>query len=213
MPGDDKITLQNSAIYQLNYLAHLYLSPQGEDAMLGSVLGDFVKGPLNNGVTSRYGVEATRAIALHRKIDSYTDAHPVVTQSRRRITPERRRFAGIMIDIFYDHFLAKYWEEFHPVALATFTDDFYATLSRRHAELPQRLQRVADSMIERDWLGSYAHLESIDTALNRLSQRLRRGDALVGSAVELRQNYPQLESDFRRFLPDVVAFVRRNEEV
>ena len=78
-------------------------------------------------------------------------------------------------------------------------------LSRRHAELPERLQRVANSMIEFDWLGSYAHLESIDTALNRLSQRLRRGDALVGSAEELRQNYAEMENDFRRFLPDVVA--------
>ena len=178
--------------------------------MLGSVLGDFVKGPLNNGVTSRYGVEATRAIALHRKIDSYTDAHTVVSVSRRRVTAERRRFAGIMIDIFYDHFLAKYWEEFHPLPLARFADDFYSILSRRHAELPERLQHVADSMIEFDWLGSYAHLDSIDTALNRLSRRLRRGSALVGSADELRQNYAEMESDFRRFLPDVVEFVRRN---
>ena len=177
--------------------------------MLGSVLGDFVKGPLTNvDVTARYRPEATRAMALHRKIDSYTDAHPVVTESRHRVTRERRRFAGIMIDIFYDHFLAKYWEEFHPVPLATFAFDFYAMLSRRHAELPERLQRVANSMIEFDWLGSYAHLESIDTALNRLSQRLRRGDALVGSAEELRQNYAEMENDFRRFLPDVVAFAR-----
>ncbi len=212
MPGDGRVRRNNRAARQLNYLAHLYLSPPGEDAMLGSVLGDFVKGPLTNSdVTTRYSLEATRAIALHRRIDSYTDAHPVVTQSRRRVTPDRRRFAGIMIDIFYDHFLAKYWEEFHPVPLATFADDFYATLSRRHAELPQRLQHVAKSMIERDWLGSYAHLESIDTALNRLSQRLRRGNALVGSADELRQNYAEMESDFRRFLPDVDAFARGNE--
>ncbi|UCH49970.1 MAG: DUF479 domain-containing protein [Betaproteobacteria bacterium] len=196
----------------MNYLAHLYLSPPGEDALLGSVLGDFVKGPLTNGdVTARYGPEAAWAIALHRKIDSYTDAHPVVTQSRRRVTRERRRFAGIMVDIFYDHFLARYWEEFHPAPLASFADDFYAMLSRRHAELPERMQRVAKSMIEFDWLGSYAYLESVDTALNRLSQRLRRGDALVGSAEELRQNYAEMESDFRRFLPDVVGFVRQNE--
>ena len=180
--------------------------------MLGSVLGDFVKGPLTNvDVTARYSPEATRAMALHRKIDSYTDAHPVVTESRNRVTRERRRFAGIMIDIFYDHFLAKYWQEFHPVPLATFAVDFYAMLSRRHAELPERLQRVANSMIEFDWLGSYAHLDSIDTALNRLSQRLRRGDALVGSAEELRQNYAEMENDFRRFLPDLVAFARGNE--
>ncbi|UCD69941.1 MAG: DUF479 domain-containing protein [Betaproteobacteria bacterium] len=196
----------------MNYLAHLYLSPPGEDALLGSVLGDFVKGPLTNGdVAARYGPQAAWAIALHRKIDSYTDAHPVVMESRRRVTHQRRRFAGIMVDMFYDHFLARNWQEFHPVPLASFADDFYAMLSRRHAELPERLQRVAKSMIEFDWLGSYAHLESIDTALNRLSQRLRRGDALVGSAEELRQNYAEMENEFRRFLPDVAAFARRTE--
>lgn len=181
--------------------------------MLGSVLGDFVKGPLTSGdVTSRYSAEATWAIALHRKIDSFTDAHQVVTDSRRRVSPERRRFAGIMIDIFYDHFLARYWEEFHPVPLGEFAEAFYALLSRRHAELPERLQRVAKSMIEFDWLGSYAHMESIDTALNRLSQRLRRGDALVGSAAELRDNYAELEIDFRRFLPDAVRFARQHQQ-
>jgi acyl carrier protein phosphodiesterase len=80
MPGDDRVTAWIRASRQLNYLAHLYLSPPGEDAMLGSVLGDFVKGPLTNiDVTARYSPEATRAMALHRKIDSYTDAHPVVT--------------------------------------------------------------------------------------------------------------------------------------
>ncbi len=197
----------------MNFLAHLYLSPAGEDAMLGSLLGDFVKGPLgNSGVNARYGPVATRAMALHRKIDSYTDSHPVVAATRGRITRPRRRFAGIMVDIFYDHFLARYWDEFHSVPLASFSADFYAVLSRRHAELPERLQRVAKSMIEFDWLGSYAKMESVDTALNRLSQRLRRGDALIGSADELVQNYAEMESDFRRFLPDVIAFARRNEQ-
>ena len=181
--------------------------------MLGSVLGDFVKGPLGNGdVSARYGPVATHAMVLHRKIDSYTDAHPVVAETRGRITRPRRRFAGIMVDIFYDHFLARYWDEFHSVPLTSFAADFYAVLSRRHAELPERLQRVATSMIEFDWLGSYAKMESVDTALNRLSQRLRRGDALVDSAKELAQNYTEMENDFRRFLPDVIAFARRNQQ-
>jgi len=104
--------------------------------MLGSLLGDFVKGPLDRGeIISRYGAEVTRAIALHRKIDSYTDAHPVVSMSRSRVSSNRRRFAGVMVDIFYDHFLARNWEEFHDVPLARFTDEFYAILMRRHAEL------------------------------------------------------------------------------
>ena len=197
----------------MNFLAHIYLSPPGEDAILGSLLGDFVKGPLDRSdVKSRYGPEVTRAIALHRKIDSYTDAHPVVRMSRGRVSAHRRRFAGVMVDIFYDHFLAKYWEEFHHVPLARFTDDFYEILLRRHAELPERLQRMASSMVDLDWLGSYANVQSIDTTLNRMSQRLRRSNALLDSAEELVNNYTELEKDFRRFIPDVSAFARERDE-
>jgi len=196
---------------RVNFLAHLYLSPPGEDAMLGSLMGDFVKGPLANiSVSERYGAEMIRAIELHRKIDSYTDAHPVVRDSRNRISRERRRFAGIMIDVFYDHFLSKYWEEFDHRPLSGFTGDFYEVLLRRRAELPERLQRTAQFMAGSDWLGSYAHLESVHTALNGMSQRLRRSNTLVDSARELVTNYAELEQDFRRFIPDVAAFARQS---
>ena len=196
----------------MNFLAHIYLSPPHEDAQLGSLLGDFVKGPLDGSeISSRYGQEVKQAIALHRKIDSYTDAHPVVKASRDRISANRRRFAGVMVDIFYDHFLARYWQEFHDAPLGQFTDDFYEILLRRHAELPQRLQRIARSMAERDWLGSYAHVEAVDTALNRMSRRLRRSDnALLDSAEELVENYSALENDFRCFMPDVRAFAHQH---
>ncbi|MGD8477947.1 MAG: ACP phosphodiesterase [Burkholderiales bacterium] len=194
----------------MNFLAHIYLSPPGEDAMLGSLLGDFVKGPLDHDdVVSRYGPQITNAIALHRRIDSYTDTHPVVVASRNRVSRQRRRFAGVMIDVFYDHFLARYWQEFHDEPLEDFTSGFYEILLRRHAELPERLQHMAPSMAQLDWLGSYAQVQSIDTALNRMSQRLRRRDnALLDSAEELVENYIELENDFRRFMPEVCAFAR-----
>lgn len=194
----------------MNYLAHLFLSPPGEDALLGSMLGDFVKGPLTNGIVqNQYGDEITKGIALHRKVDSFTDAHPVVRDSWKRVSTERRRFAGIMVDMFYDHFLAKHWETFHHQILAQFTDHFYAILVRRHDELPERLQRMTKSMVELDWLGSYAQVDSIDSALNRMSRRLRRSNALVNSAEELLRNYDQLEQDFLRFIPDAVEFSRQ----
>jgi len=196
----------------VNFLAHIYLSPPHEDARLGSLLGDFVKGPLDGDeINSRYNREVTRAIALHRKIDSYTDAHPVVKTSRDRVSAHRRRFAGVMVDMFYDHFLARYWTEFHDAPLEQFTGDFYEILLRRHAELPERLQRIARSMADRDWLGSYAHVEAVDTALNRMSTRLRRSNnVLLDSAEELLENYAGLEGDFRRFMPDVCAFADKH---
>ncbi len=193
----------------MNFLAHLYLSPPGEDAMLGSLLGDFVKGPLTSGqVSEQYGTDITRAIELHRRIDSFTDAHPDVVTSRNRVSSGRRRFAGVMIDMFYDHFLARYWDEFHHLPLDAFTADFYRILKRRHSELPERAQRTARFMVDLDWLGSYAQLDSVDTALNRMSQRLRRTNALIDSAEELELNYAAFESDFRRFMPDVTEFAQ-----
>jgi len=182
--------------------------------MLGSLMGDFVKGPLTSQtISERYSAEMTRAIGLHRKIDGYTDSHPVVRESWNRISKGRRRFAGVMIDIFYDHFLAKHWDEFHHRPLSEFTDDFYAVLSRRSLEMPERLQRISSSMISLDWLGSYADVQSVRGALDRISQRLRRENTLIGSADELVNNYEEIELDFRRFLPDAIEFVRRSASI
>lgn len=179
--------------------------------MLGSLMGDFVKGPLTNReISERYSAEMTRAIGLHRKIDSYTDSHPTVRESWNRVSKGRRRFAGVMVDIFYDHYLAKYWTEYHHKQLSEFTDDFYAVLARRHSEMPERLQRISNSMISLDWLGSYANVQSVRGALNRISQRLRRENTLFDSADELLDNYKEIELDFRRFLPDAIEFVRRS---
>jgi acyl carrier protein phosphodiesterase len=188
----------------MNYLAHLYLSEQTEDAWLGSLLGDFVKGPLDE----RYNEAITRAIALHRKIDTFTDAHPVVLQSKARISPPRRRYAGIMVDMFYDHFLAKNWREFHGEPLGGFTAKIYSMLARQHAILPERLQRMAPFMAQGDWLGSYAEVRSIHTALDRMGQRLTRENRLLNSAEELVEHYAGLEADFRAFLPQVREFAK-----
>ena len=189
----------------MNYLAHLYLSEPTEEAWLGSLLGDFVKGPLDG----RYGADITRAIALHRKIDSFTDAHPVVLQSKSRISPARRRYAGIMIDMFYDHFLAKYWHEFQDEPLGEFSARIYAMLGQRHTLLPERLQQMAPNMAQWNWLASYADVGSIHTALDRIGRRLKRENRLLNSADELVEHYGEFESDFRAFIPQVRQFAQR----
>ena len=188
----------------MNYLAHLYLSEPSEEAWLGSLLGDFVKGPLDN----RYSEEVTRAIVLHRKIDTFTDAHPVVLQSKSRISAERRRYAGIMVDMFYDHFLAKYWNEFHAEPLDAFSARIYAVLGRRHAMLPERLQLMAPKMAQWHWLESYAEVRSIHAALDRMGERLTRENRLLDSADELVEHYDGFEADFRAFLPAVQDFAK-----
>jgi acyl carrier protein phosphodiesterase len=189
----------------VNYLAHLYLSEPDDDALLGSLMGDFVKGPLD----VRYAPAIMHGIALHRRIDTFTDAHPVVRASKARVSAERRRYAGIMVDMFYDHFLARYWTEFSEEPLSSFTQRVYELLSRRNEVLPARLREMAPHMMRTDWLGSYAQVESIRTALGNMGRRLKRENRLLDSADELERNYAGFEQDFRAFLPEVKRFARR----
>jgi acyl carrier protein phosphodiesterase len=167
-------------------------------------MGDFVKGPL----AGRYPEALMQGLMLHRRIDTFTDAHPVVHTSRARVGPERRRFAGIMVDMFYDHFLARNWGGYSTEPLQAFTGRVYGLLSEHHAILPGRLQQIAPRMAELDWLGSYQQVDAIHAALDRMGQRLKRGNRLLGAAEELTANYAALEGDFRTFFPDVVRFAR-----
>jgi acyl carrier protein phosphodiesterase len=188
----------------VNFLAHAYLAGSSDHAIVGSLMGDFVKGPLRD----RYGIEITRALALHRRIDTYTDSHHVVRQSRRRVSPARRRFAGILVDVFYDHFLARHWDEYNNMPLERFTARVYSALREYHALLPERLQDIAPRMAATDWLASYRHVEAVGFALDRMGQRLKRGNALLRSSEELLANYDAFEADFHTFFPELVRFAR-----
>jgi len=188
----------------MNFLAHVYLADDSDESIVGSLMGDFVKGPLD----ARRADAFTHAIAMHRRIDSFTDAHPIVAASRGRVSAERRRYAGILVDVFYDHFLARHWRDYSDVALERFTARVYAALRAHHAVLPERLQYMAPRMAAGDWLASYCHVEAVAIALDRMGERLKRGNALLGSAAELEANYAAFEADFEAFFPEVVRYVR-----
>lgn len=186
----------------LNYLAHLYLSAPDDDARLGSLLGDFVKGAIGD----RFAPPVARAIVLHRRLDVFTDTHAAVQRSKSRVSATRRRYAGIMIDMFYDHFLALSWHEFHTESLATFTGRVYALLERRQSELPARLKIVAPRMAAGDWLGSYVNPSNVARALDGIGTRIKRENRLGGGGEELLADYAGYEADFRAFMPDVRRF-------
>ncbi|UCH53348.1 MAG: DUF479 domain-containing protein [Pseudomonadota bacterium] len=193
----------------MNYLAHAYLSCESSDAMIGGMLGDFVKGSL----AGRYTPGIRSAIALHRAIDRYTDRHPTVRQSNALISAKRRRFAGIMVDVFYDHFLAVHWARFSSTPLKAFTHNYYAVLHAQVAGFPPRLQRVLPYMMRDDWLASYAEVESVDAALNGIArrfQRFARARVLCDGVQELTDNYGALEAQFLAFFPELVQFTHRN---
>lgn len=188
----------------MNFLAHLYLSPPTPDALLGAMLGDFVKGPVEH---SGYNPEIAEAIRLHRAIDTFTDAHPVVLASKARISPARRRYAGILVDVFYDHFLARDWQRFHHEPLERFAATTYRALCGTTQPLPERFGGMLPHLVAGDWLTSYRDLGGIHLALDRMSRRVRPGNPLLGSAAELERQLPAFEADFLTFFGELRIWV------
>ncbi|HQC80921.1 MAG TPA: acyl carrier protein phosphodiesterase [Accumulibacter sp.] len=188
----------------MNFLAHALLAGPDDDYRLGGLLGDFVKGPL---VSPPTGCNETvlSGIRLHRRIDSFADTHPAFLRSRRRVSVERRRYSGIMIDMFYDHFLAKHWHRYSPTPLEVFSADVYALLAR-HC-LPERLAAILPAMRRENWLTAYRDPLAVVRALDQMARfRLRGEDGLTGAGGELLANAPAFEQDFLAFFPEAVVF-------
>jgi acyl carrier protein phosphodiesterase len=187
----------------MNYLAHLYLAGNAPESVIGSLMGDFVKGRVDPGRPAA----VRHAIMQHRRIDSFTDAHPLVKRSKRRMRPEFRRYAGILIDVFYDHFLASEWRRYADVSLDEFAAHVYAQVARHLHTLPPRMQLSMRYMVANDLLRSYRTLEGIGRALRGIEGRLRRPSRLGDAVTELEDAYPALRDDFDEFFPLLIRFV------
>lgn len=187
----------------MNYLAHLHLGGPRPADLLGSLYGDFVKGPLQG----RWPADIEAAIRLHRRIDAFTDSHPLVRQTRVRFSKTRRRYAGILLDVFFDHCLARYWEEYAEEPLPAFTARVYALLASE-AQLPGRLTELAPRMMQQDWLGSYRDFAVLERVLMGMQRRLSRPEGLAGALDELERLYQPLSDDFHAFYPQLQDFAR-----
>jgi len=188
----------------MNYLAHLYLADTSDEFLIGSFLGDFVKGSIGD----RYSQGISTGIKFHRKIDTYADTHEKTVASRNLFSREKRRFAGIILDICYDHFLSKHWSEYSDTALPEFIDHVYDLLQKYQDIFPQRLKSVLPRLISQNWLGTYLTLKGVEITLNRIAKRISRKNSLEGSVSEIRSNYADLETNFLAFFPDLVAFAK-----
>lgn len=187
----------------MNYLAHIYLARQSGDAMVGALLGDFAKA---NAIDA-YGADIAREIRIHRRVDSFTDSHPIVREARQLFQSGTRRFAGISLDVFYDHVLARDWDRYSTVPLGTFTRRFYEALQARRDLLPDRVVQIATRMAEHDWLASYREFDNVKFAVTRMSGRLsRNGELLRETLVDLEAHYDALSDGFHVFFPELIAF-------
>ncbi|WQG58611.1 ACP phosphodiesterase [Pseudomonas sp. RTB3] len=187
----------------MNYLAHLHLGGQRSAQLLGSLYGDFVKGPL----PGRFTPELEAAIQLHRSIDRFTDSHPLIGEALSRFSLTRRRYAGIVLDVFFDHCLARDWALYADQPLEHFTAQVYRVLAAE-PQLPGRLAQIAPWMAADDWLGSYREFAVMDQVLRGISRRLTQPEELSHAMQELRTLYEPLSDDFRRFYPELQVFAQ-----
>jgi acyl carrier protein phosphodiesterase len=191
----------------MNYLAHIYLADLTGTSMVGNFLGDFVKGPLQDIEVNSAFIEG---INLHRKIDVFTDSHQAVAQSRQRISKSRRRFAGIIIDIAYDHCLASNWQNHSSRPLADFVQNFYQALQQSQPPIPQTSETIVAHLIQGNWLENYQSLNGVAFALDGISRRIKarynRDNPLQGSVSEIQSNLTELQRDFDEFFPELIQY-------
>jgi len=186
----------------VNFLAHLFLSGDAPDLLVGNLMGDFVKGRLDG----RFPPGIEQGIFLHRKIDSFAGRNRHFLRSKRRLEKFFGLYRGVLVDLFYDHFLAAHWEDYADVPLSLFISDAWRVLFERKEFLPDRLQRIMPFMFG-EWLPSYRDVSGIAAVLHRMSCfRLKRANRLAEGAEALSRHYGGLYQDFRNFFPELLAF-------
>jgi len=189
----------------LNFLAHIYLSGDNEELMIGNFVADYVKG--NKMYDYPEGIR--KGIELHRKIDFFTDHHSITSRSKDPLRGKYRHYSGVLVDLFYDHFLAKNFPDYSTLNLTDYTLITYEKLSRRKSDLPDGVQHFLPIMIERNWLLSYASLEGINRVMTGLSKRVNFENRMDEAIHDLKTGYPAFEADFSEFFPELITFVQQ----
>ncbi|MEQ9303153.1 MAG: ACP phosphodiesterase, partial [Marinoscillum sp.] len=153
----------------MNFLAHLYLSGDDEELLVGNFIGDFVKGSQ----MEQYPERVQKGNRLHRSIDYFTDNHEVVLESKIRLREKFRHYAPVIVDVYYDHFLAKDWLKFSSTPLKKYTEDFYQTMDGYYDILPKGVIHMLSFMARDNWLYNYQFIEGINKALTGMSRRTK----------------------------------------
>ena len=186
----------------MNYLAHIFLSPENDLVTLGNFMADHVKG----NKYKLYAPDLQKGILLHRQIDSFTDAHELVRKSKRRLDDRYGLYRGIIIDILYDHVLAKNWTLYSDIPLAIYTQSFYKSLNDHYEVLPEKVQYFSKYLVEQDWLLSYATTEGIQKVFDGMNRRTGGKSNMNLAVKDLVDHYDDFESDFTTFFKELVNF-------
>lgn len=183
----------------MNHLAHVFLAPGSPEARVGSILGDFTRGldlaTLPNPVLL--------GVRHHRAVDAFTDQHPEVLASKALFSSDRRRFAGVALDILYDHYLLRHWDSFSDEAPDTFIRKVYGELEANRHLMPAPMARMTRYLVRDNWFAAYRDLDQIGYALDRVAGRIRFSNDFAGIIEEIRAQDRELELRFLRFFPEL----------
>lgn len=185
----------------MNFLAHAYLSGNDENIIVGNFIADHVKGKAIN----NYPVEILNGIKLHRRIDAFTDSHPIVRESAGRLKDHYGRFSGVIVDMFYDHFLARNWNEYSHVPIKKFTSSIYRIMMKQLIILPPKTRRILPFMMADDWLAGYANLEGLNMALSGMSRRTKFNSGMEHAVGALKKDYSLFKDEFSAFFVELCS--------
>ncbi|MGK0254005.1 MAG: acyl carrier protein phosphodiesterase [Mariniflexile sp.] len=189
----------------MNYLAHIYLSGDNNLITIGNFIADGIKGKSYK----KYPKDIQIGILLHRNIDTFTDAHETVRLSTKRLHQKYGHYSGIIVDILYDHFLAKNWSTYSNVALDTYVETFYDTLEHHYEELPLRIQKMMPFMLADNWLLNYASIEGISRVLAGMNRRTKNQSGMDEAVNELELFYTEFENEFSSFFDELIIFSKQ----
>jgi acyl carrier protein phosphodiesterase len=184
----------------MNFLAHCYLSGPDPQIITGNFIGDFVKG---RNLAAIFGAGIARGVELHRAIDAFTDHHPIVKESKNRLRPTYRHYSGVIVDIFYDHFLAAGWETYSEIPLEDYASRVYQIMRDQQSLLPERVNQMLPYMVRGNWLRNYAHLDGIERVLGGMARRATFTSHMEHATNDLRQSYSEFKTEFDLFFPEL----------
>jgi acyl carrier protein phosphodiesterase len=193
----------------MNFLAHMYLSGESDEIRLGNFIGDYVKGH-----DYRFYPDLVRkGIILHRDIDTFTDSHPIVRHSKMRFVNAYHKYAGVIVDILYDHFLAVQWDKYSREDLSDFLDRFYYLLESRFNQLPREMQGFMTALLKHNWFLSYTTIDGIERVLQGMSRRTSLPDETEFAINLLRKDYDNINQEFQEYFPQLVRYVEEFHSV
>lgn len=187
----------------MNYLAHLYLSGNNDNLLIGNFIADAVKGRQ----IEAFSPEIKQGIYLHRAIDAFTDTHPLVKTSATRLAKKYHKYSTVIVDMFYDHFLATHWNHFSIIDLRDFIEFSYSVLIRNFNTLPGRSKRILPAMIIQNWLENYGEMKGLQRSFEGMARRAKFDSGMDKVITDLEKDYELYREEFMAFFPDMIEYV------